>query len=72
MRRERSREDLPLYLTGATLLVASLAARIAGAGAFDTYPRIEVGVGPLTLAVCAALLGLAAVPFAVRRWRSRG
>jgi energy-coupling factor transport system permease protein len=82
MRRERSRDDLPLYVTGAALLVAALAARIAGAGAFDTFPRIEMGVGPLTLALCAALLGLAAIPFMRgraparpvrwRRWRSRG
>jgi energy-coupling factor transport system permease protein len=72
MRRERSRDDLPLYVTGAALLVAALAARIAGAAAFDTFPRIEMGVGPLTLALCAALVGLAAIPFAVRRWRSRG
>ncbi len=71
-RRERSRDDLPLYLSGAAILVAAVAARIAGAGAFDTYPRISMETGPLTLALCAALIGLAAVPFAVRRWRSRG
>ena len=70
-RRERSRDDLPLYLTGAAILGAGVAARIAGAGAFDTYPRIAMGTGALTLALCAALIGLAAVPFVVRRWRSR-
>jgi energy-coupling factor transport system permease protein len=70
-RRERSRDDLPLYLTGAAILGAGLVARVAGAGAFDTYPRIEMGTGALTLALCAALIGLAAVPFALRRWRSR-
>jgi energy-coupling factor transport system permease protein len=71
-RRERSRDDLPLYLSGAAILLAAVAARIAGAGAFDTYPRISMETGLLTLALCAALIGLAAVPFAVRRWRSRG
>ena len=70
-RRERSRDDLPLYLTGAAILGAGVAARIAGAGAFDTYPRISMGTGALTLALCVALIGLAAVPFALRRWRSR-
>ena len=70
-RRERSRDDLPLYLSGAAILTAAVAARIAGAGAFDTYPRISMDTGALTLALCAALIGLAAVPFAVRRWRSR-
>jgi hypothetical protein len=28
--------------------------------------------GALTLALCGALIGLAAVPFLVRRWRARG
>jgi energy-coupling factor transport system permease protein len=71
-RRERSRDDLPLYVSGAAILIAAVAARIAGAGAFDTYPRISMDTGMLTLALCVALVGLAGVPFAVRRWRSRG
>ncbi|HEY3192550.1 MAG TPA: energy-coupling factor transporter transmembrane component T [Solirubrobacterales bacterium] len=70
-RRERSRDAGPLYTTGAAILAAGVAARVAGAGAFDTYPRISMGAGALTLALCAALVALAAVPFAVRRWRSR-
>jgi energy-coupling factor transport system permease protein len=70
-RRERSRDDLPLYASGAAILAAAVAARIASAGEFDTYPRISMDTGALTLALCAALIGLAAVPFAVRRWRSR-
>ncbi len=80
-RRERSRDDLPLYVTGAAILTAAVAARLAGAGGFDTYPRISVGTGALTLALCGALLLLAAVPFMRgraparpvkwRRWRSR-
>jgi energy-coupling factor transport system permease protein len=71
-RRERSRDDLPLYATGAAILALGVAARVAGAGAFDTYPRIVFGAGVLTLALCAALTVLAGIPFAVRRWRSRG
>jgi energy-coupling factor transport system permease protein len=71
-RRERSRDDLPLYATGAAILSLGVAARVAGAGAFDTYPRIVIGSGVLTLALCAALTVLAGIPFAVRRWRSRG
>jgi energy-coupling factor transport system permease protein len=72
MRREPSRDDLPLYATGAALAAAAVAARVAGAGAFETYPRIEVATGALTLALCAALILLAALPFMLRRWRSRG
>lgn len=71
-RPERSRDDLPLYLTGAAIIAAAVTAKVAGAGAFDTYPRITMGTGTLTLALCAALFALAAVPFVVRRWRSRG
>jgi energy-coupling factor transport system permease protein len=71
-RRERSRDDLPLFATGAAILALGIAARLAGAGAFDTYPRIELGTGGLTIALCAALIALAGVPFWVRRWRSRG
>jgi energy-coupling factor transport system permease protein len=71
-RSERSREDPPLYASGVAILTIAVAARAAGAGAFDTYPEITMGTGPLTLVVCVAVLVLAAVPFAVRRWRSRG
>jgi energy-coupling factor transport system permease protein len=71
-RRERSRDDLPLYATGAVIVLAAAVARVAGAGGFETYPRIELGVGGITLALCAALIALAAVPFGLRRWRSRG
>jgi energy-coupling factor transport system permease protein len=72
MRRQRSRDDGPLYATGAALVAAAVGARIAGAGSFETYPRIQLDAGALTLGLCAALFALAAVPFVVRRWRSRG
>lgn len=72
LRRERSRDDGPLLASGAALLVAAVGARLAGAGGFDTYPRIEMATGAITVALCAALFVLAAIPFAVRRWRSRG
>ena len=71
-RRERSRDDGPLYLSAAAIVCVSLGALAAGAGGFDTYPAISIDVGALTLALCAALVGLAALPFGVRRWRSRG
>jgi energy-coupling factor transport system permease protein len=70
-RRERSRDDLSLYLTGGAILGAGVAARLAGAGAFDSYPRISMDTDALTLALCVGLIGLSAVPFVVRRWRSR-
>jgi energy-coupling factor transport system permease protein len=70
-RREPSRDDAPLIATGAAIALAAVIARIAGAGGFETYPRIEMGTGPITLALCIGLLVLAAVPFGVQRWRSR-
>jgi energy-coupling factor transport system permease protein len=70
--REPSREDGALIATGAAIALAAVAARLAGAGGFDPYPRIEMGIGTATLALCVALLALAAVPFMLRRWRSRG
>jgi energy-coupling factor transport system permease protein len=72
LRRERSRDNVPLIATGAVILLAGVFARIAGAGDFQTYPRIELGTGVVTVALCAGLIALAAVPFARRRWRSRG
>jgi energy-coupling factor transport system permease protein len=68
--RERSLDDGPLLWSGAGIAAAALAARIAGAGEFDTYPQIELDTSLLTLILCAALLALAAVPFVLRRWRS--
>jgi energy-coupling factor transport system permease protein len=71
-RRERSLDDAPLYATGAALLLIAALAQIAGAGGFETYPRIEMGLGAVTIGLCVALIGVAAVPFGLRRWRSRG
>ena len=71
-RSEPSRDDLPLIATGVAILLAAVTARLAGVGAFETYPRIEMDTGVVTLALCGALIALASVPFVVRRWRSRG
>jgi energy-coupling factor transport system permease protein len=60
-RRARSRYDRRFYAVAALLLVTAAAGKLLGADAFDTYPTIEVGLGPSTLAVAAvtALSGLA-------------
>jgi energy-coupling factor transporter transmembrane protein EcfT len=71
-RRERSLDDGPLLWTAAAIVATAVAARIAGAGDFETYPTIQLGAGPATLGLCLALIALALVPFGVRRWRSRG
>jgi energy-coupling factor transport system permease protein len=69
-RREPSRDDLPLLLAAALILGAGAAGLAAGAGGFETYPRIELSFDPATLALCAALPALAALPFALRRARA--
>jgi energy-coupling factor transport system permease protein len=71
-RKDPSLDDGPLLWTAAGLIAVAVGARLAGAGDFQTYPRIEVDMDPITLALCAALIALAAVPFVARRWRSRG
>ena len=71
-RPERSLDDGPLLWTGAAILLTGVVARIAGAGAFETYPTIDLDTGLATLGICLVLIGLAMVPFAARRWRSRG
>ena len=71
-RREPSRDDAPLILTGAVIALAAVGARIAAAGGFETYPRIAMDADALTLALCVALLALAAVPFVLWSWRSHG
>jgi energy-coupling factor transport system permease protein len=82
MRRERSRDDAPVLVAGVAILIAGVAARLAGAGDFHTFPRVVMSTNGLTLALCAALPLMAAIPFMrgratarpVRwgRWRSRG
>lgn len=66
-RRERSRDTAPLLAVAALVVAAAVAARLAGAGGFETYPVIELATGPATLALCAALAALAALPFVLRR-----
>jgi uncharacterized protein involved in response to NO len=70
-RRERSLDDAPLYATAAALLLVAAVARIAGAGAFETYPRIEIAAESITIGLSVTLIVIAAVPFGLRRWRSR-
>jgi energy-coupling factor transport system permease protein len=68
-RHEHSRDNLPLIVAGVAIALAAVAAVLAGAGGFETYPRIEMDSDGLTLALCVALPALAAIPFAVRRSR---
>jgi len=66
-RRQRSRDTAPLLLAAALIVAAALAARLAGAGGFETYPQIELATDPATVALCAALPVFASLPFVLRR-----
>jgi energy-coupling factor transport system permease protein len=64
-----SRQDL--RVAGAALLVAAtaIAARAAGVGDVQAYPRLELALGPAEAALAALLLAAAALPFAGRAAR---
>jgi len=72
--RERSRFDRRFYLTGALVLVAAVAGKLAGADGFDEYPTVEVSLAPSTLALSLLLLcaGLAPLRRRPRRNPSPG
>jgi len=65
-RREPSRYDARFYAVAAVVLAAAIAGKVAGADDFRTYPTIQVGLGPATLAVCAVVLASGLAP-----WRGR-
>lgn len=71
-RSQRSRDTVPVAVSGIAILVASLAAAIAGIGEFDAFPAVRLEAGPSTFALCGIVVALAAAPFALRMWRSRG
>jgi energy-coupling factor transporter transmembrane protein EcfT len=71
-RRERSRDTLPVAISGAAILVVSAGAALAGIGEFEAFPGLRLDAGAATLALSVVVIALAGVPFAVRRWRERG
>jgi energy-coupling factor transport system permease protein len=62
-----SRHDGAFALAAAALVGLCVGARLAGLGAFEPYPLLELGSGPGDLAFAAALPVLAIVPFRRRR-----
>jgi energy-coupling factor transport system permease protein len=64
-----SRHDVRVATAAALVAVAAVAVRMAGAGGVETYPRVEIATGPAELALCAAIVAGAALPFAGRSAR---
>jgi energy-coupling factor transport system permease protein len=59
--RARSRYDRRFYVVAALVLATAIAGKLLGADDFRSYPSIDIGLGPATIAVTAvvALSGLA-------------
>lgn len=64
-----SRHDLRLAAAALALSLAAVALAVAGAGDFELYPRLDIPVTTLDMAVCAAVMGCALLPLAGRRAR---
>ncbi len=62
-RRRGSRHGWRFAAAGVAMLVVGIAGAIAGVGAFEAYPTVELDADPATLALAAALPGLAALPY---------
>ena len=65
-RRPWSRHDLRVACAASTVAVSAIAFKLAGAGAIEVYPRIEIAFGPPEALLCALLLVAVALPFAGR------
>jgi energy-coupling factor transport system permease protein len=66
-RPARSRYDRRFYAVALAVLAAAIAGKVLGADDFQTYPSVEIGFGPGTLAL-AALVALSGLT----PWRRRG
>jgi energy-coupling factor transport system permease protein len=67
--RPWSRHDLRVAAAAVLLACGSVAFSVLGAASFESYPRLEMAVGPLEIALCCLVLGAAALPFAGRSAR---
>src|ERR1700759_3030532 len=61
-RREPSRYDRRFYAVTVVVLAVAIVGKVIGADDFHAYPRIHIGVGPSTLAVCAVVLASGLAP----------
>jgi len=67
---QRSRFDRRFWIAAGALAGVAVLGRLAGAGGFDAYPRVEIVADPLTLAVAATTVLAGIVP-ARLRWPKR-
>jgi energy-coupling factor transport system permease protein len=69
LHRPWSRHDLRVAAAAVLLAGGSVAFSVLGAASFESYPRLEVAIGPMEIALCCLVLGAAALPFAGRSAR---
>ncbi|MGI8803017.1 MAG: energy-coupling factor transporter transmembrane component T [Solirubrobacteraceae bacterium] len=62
-----SRHDVAFTAAGLALVAAAVAAKLGGLAAFDADPRLAIALGPGEVALAAALILIALLPFADRR-----
>jgi energy-coupling factor transport system permease protein len=68
-----SRYGARFLAAGLAIAALSIGARIAGVGAFDSYPTVSMAVDAPTVLLAAVVVIAAALPFATARgWRHRG
>jgi energy-coupling factor transport system permease protein len=67
LQRPWSRHDLAFAASAAAILALALLARLGGAASFTAYPLVRAPVGLGLLALCAALILAALLPFGDRR-----
>ncbi|MBN1530365.1 MAG: energy-coupling factor transporter transmembrane protein EcfT [Thermoleophilaceae bacterium] len=64
-----SRHDIRLAAAAGSIVLLAIAGRIAGIARIETYPELRIEIGPPELALAAAIVTLAAAPFAGRAAR---
>jgi energy-coupling factor transport system permease protein len=68
-----SRYRARFLVAGLAIAVLAIGGRVAGLGAFDSYPTVSIATGLPTLLLSAAIVIAAALPFATTRgWGRRG
>ena len=72
LERERSPSDRELLLAALGIAAAAVAGGFAGAGGFETYPRVELALDPATIALSLALPVIASAPLLLDLLRDRG
>ena len=71
-RRPLSRHDIRLCAAAVLVAAGAVAARAAGAGGVEQYPRLDIALGSPEAALCALILLGAALPFVGRSARLGG